>query len=466
MTELLKSKKKSKQPKKKIVIIGGGLTGLLLGYYFSKSNDFEITIVEKQGQIGGIARSIQYKGFNLDFGPHKIYTEIPGIMEEIKKIVPLSKIKKKNSIYLKNNFFDFPLKILQIAQKMPFTALNSGIDIFTKSFSKLPDDSYENFLINRFGKTMYELAFKDYARKVWALNPKEIDKELAIRRIPISNIFELIKSTLLNRTKKIAVEYFHYPPKGIEQIIKNLSRQIKKANGKILLKMQISEIKIDDAKAIQYIKIGKKKIKPDYLISTICLDHLLDLIKTKSKEVKEVKQFAVNLEYQSINLLYLLLNKPRALKDCWVFFPEKKFLFHRICEQRAFSKLSCPPNKTALMVETSKCLNEDNINKIILQLETLGILKRCEIEKYLTRTELRVYPLYKKGFLGHRDKVVNYIESIKDFYTIGRSGLFNYNSMDQCWDMAKKTFEHIKQGKTKQDWQKTKKYFDNYRIVD
>ena len=443
--------------KKKIIILGAGITGLVAAYYFSLDKNFEVTLIEKNKYVGGTAMAFKHKEFILDYGPHKLYTILPGIIEEIKKVTPLLKIKKQNSIYLKNNFFDFPLNISQIAQKIPFTAINSGIDILTKSFKKLPDDSYENFLLNRFGKTLYELSFKDYATKVWSTPPKELDRELAIKRVSISNIFELIKGILFKDTKKISAEYFYYPPKGIMQLLDNLVIKIKENGGKILIEKEILEIKTKSNK-IDYIKIGNKKIKPDYLISTIYLENLLGLMEDSEKEK--------NLHYQDLNILYLILNKKKALKDCWIFFPEKKFLFHKHSEQKDFSLQTSTEDKTALMVETTKELNKENIKIIIKQLISIGILKENEIIEHFVKSLEKVYPIYKKGFLQNLYPLITSAESVENIYTIGRPGLFNYNNMDQCWDMAKKTFEHIKQGKTKQDWQKTKKYFDNYKIVD
>ena len=120
--------------KKKILILGAGITGLVSAYYLSKN--YDVTVLEKENFVGGTAASFVYKDFILDLGPHKIYTEIPGIMGEIEKIMPLLKVKKKNSIYLKGSYFDFPLKLSQIAVKMPFTAFRAGIDMLFKPFSK------------------------------------------------------------------------------------------------------------------------------------------------------------------------------------------------------------------------------------------------------------------------------------------------------------------------------------------
>jgi len=441
---------------KTITIIGAGITGLVSAYYLSKNN--KVIVLEKENFIGGTASSFRYKDFLLDYGPHKLYTELPGIMDEIKKICPLLKVKKKNSIYLNGNYYDFPLKMSQIATRMPLTAMKAGLEIFTKQISKKPDDSYENFLINRFGKTLYNLSFRDYALKIWGSNPRELDAELARRRVAISGIFQLIKSVLFKDTEKISAEYFYYPEKGMIQLLGSLKKAIEKNGGKVLLNQEIKEIKVRNNK-VEYVSYGKKKVKPDYLISTIQLDSLSRIINPKIPSGE-------GLSYQKLNIIYFLLKKDRALNDCWIFFPENKLIFQRVSEQKAFSPNTCPKDKTAVMVETTREINENLIDKIIEQLEKANILRKDEIEEHFVKTIEKAYPVYKKGFVKQLNVLVDKIESIENFYLLGRQGLFNYNNMDQCWDMAPKIEKQIEENKGREDWQKTKIYFDKYRIVD
>ena len=438
--------------KKSIVILGAGITGLSAAYYLSK--DYKVTVIEKESFLGGSAASFDYNGFVLDYGPHKIYTELPGILEEIQNVVPLMKVEKRNSIYLKGNYYDFPLKISQIATKMPFTALKAGFDIMLKPFTKRKDDSYENFLINRFGKTLYNLSFRDYALKVWGSNPQELDRELAKRRVAVSGIFALIKSVLFKDNKKISAEYFYYPEHGIKQLIDSIESRIKKNKGKIIRRTSVSEINLKNNQ-VKSIKFGKQRIKPDYVISTIPLDNLAKLV---SRECR--------ISYQKLNILYFILKKQRALKDCWIFFPEKRFIFQRVSEQKAFSTYTSPKDKTTVMVETTQDVNDGLIKAIIKQLEAAKILKVDEIEEYFVKSIDKAYPIYRKGFMKELFPCIQFIEGIDNFYLLGRQGLFNYNNMDQCWDMAMKVSDQIMQGKSKEDWQKTKQYFDSYRIVD
>lgn len=439
--------------KKKIIILGAGITGLVAGYYLSKEND--VTLIEKENYLGGTATSFSHEDFILDYGPHKIYTEIPGIIEEINKLTPLLKVKKKNSIYLKGSYFDFPLKFFQIAIKMPFTAFSAGLDILFKPFVKKSEDSYENYLTNRFGKTMYNLSFRDYAFKVWNTPPDKLDKELAKRRVAVSSIFQLIKGILFRDTRAISADYFYYPPLGIKEMIESIKKRIILNGGKIILNSEISSIKFNEKKC-DYIVLNKKRMSADYYISTIPLDSLVELSNLNFNK----------LNYQSLNIHYFILNKKKALKDCWIFFPEKKFIFQRVSEQKSFSPFTSPLDKTAIMVETTKPSTKENISLMIGQLESAGILKRNEIISHFVKTLHKSYPVYKKGFFTEFKKISDFFDRKEGFYLLGRQGLFNYNNMDQCWDMGIKISEQIKNNKSYEDWQNTKKYFDSYRIVD
>ena len=445
---------------KTITILGAGVTGLAAGLKLSEN--YKVNIIEKSKNIGGMSYSFRHKNFILDYGPHKIYTQIPGVLKDISKSTKLLRIKKLNSIYLNENFFDFPVSLKQVALRMPFTAINAGIDIVLKNLDKHEDNSYENYLINRFGRTMYNLVFRDYAWKVWG-NPKELDAELAKRRVSVSGIIELIKGILIKKTEKFSADFFYYPIKGSCQLYDDISDKIKGNNGKILLNKKIKEIRVQD-KRIKFIKIGNKRIKTDMLVSTIPLHSLLSLIKPSPP--KDIIKSSKELEYRDLSIIYFIINKKRALKDNWIFFPEKKFLFNRISEQKSFSEATCPSDKTALMVETMLPATNENIMRIKQQLIMLKILEDDKINEIFAKKLANAYPVYRVGFKDNLDRVLGYLESIENLITIGRHGLFNYNNIDQCWDMASKAASWIKSNGTKNEWKIIKREFDNYKIVD
>jgi len=444
--------------RKKIAILGAGITGLVAAYYLSKNND--VILIEKSKDIGGMSYSFKYGGFTLDYGPHKLYTQLPNIMSEIGKVVQLLKIKKKNSIYIKGNFYDFPIKISQVALKMPLAGVSSALDIFSNFFNKKPEDSYENFLINRFGRTLYNLVFKDYAAKIWG-NPQELDVDLAKRRVAASGFFDLLKGILFKKTEKISADYFYYPEKGISHLCDSLLEKIKQNNGKILTNSTISRLEIKNNK-ITSVKIKGKTIKADYVISTIPLASLISITNSPS----EISLASKNLSYKDLNLIYFILNKPRALKDNWIFFPEKNLLFNRISEQKSFSRATCPENQTAVIAETTKELTNERLNIIKEQLISLNLFNESEIGDMFVRKLEKAYPIYNIGYKQNLNKVLAFLDKIENLLTIGRHGLFNYNNMDQCWDMAMKAADFVDKNQSKAEWLKIRESFDKYKIVD
>lgn len=437
---------------KKITILGAGPTGLIAAYYLSEK--FQVTVIEKNDYIGGMSTSFFYKDFVLDYGPHKIYTQLPGILHEIEKVTNLSRIKKQNSIYLKGNFFDFPLKMAQVAFKMPLTAVSGVLDIIQNKLGK----KTPSYLENRFGKTLYNLVFANYAEKIWG-NPKGLDIELAKRRVSMSSFSELLKSVILKNSGKISADYFYYPEKGSFQLYEDLERKIKENKGKIILNAKIISLK---AGKIFSVKTSKGTIKSDFLVSTIPLASLVNSLNAP----REISEAASKLEYKDLNIIYFIINKPRVLKDNWIFFPEKQFLFNRISEQKSFSNLCCPKGKTVLMVETTSPVNDGIISQARKQLINLGLFSEQDIEETFTKKLEKAYPVYKINFKENLNLVLNYLDNFDNLISIGRHGLFNYNNIDQCWDMAQKASEFIITGKGKEDWKKVTREFDKYKIVD
>ncbi len=66
---------------KKVVVLGGGVGGLSVAWMLARTGQFHVTVIEKESSIGGMCGTFKYKDFYLDYGAHKIYSVIPGIMK-------------------------------------------------------------------------------------------------------------------------------------------------------------------------------------------------------------------------------------------------------------------------------------------------------------------------------------------------------------------------------------------------
>ena len=455
----------------KVTILGGGISGLATAWKLSKEQQVEI--IEKSSKVGGMASSYKYKEFSLDYGPHKIYTQLPGIMDDFKSLVKddLMTIPKKNKIYVNGKFFDFPIKITQLATRLnPLIAASCGLGMAESLIRKDKTKSYESYLKNNFGRGMYNLLFRDYALKVWG-DPKELAEELAIKRIPVSGFADLIKGILFGVKKEQSAEHFYYPKKGIGTVCDRIVKQIEKNKGKILTKTKIEKINIQKNK-VESITINKKKEKTDYLVSTIPITDLVKIIEPKPPE--NVLKAAKRLKYRSLIVLTILVDKKNALDCNWIFFPSADIIFNRLSEQKSFSKHTCPEDKTALYVEITcdyddwrwNASDYDLFELVMRDLEKIGVLKREEVLEYFSKKAKKVYPVYSLDYKKNLTTILDYLDTIENLQTTGRQGLFNYNNMDHCIDMANKTAEYINNNKRKQEWKDLRKYFDSYKIFD
>jgi protoporphyrinogen oxidase len=188
--------------KKKVVILGAGVAGLAAGYCLARTNKFSVTVLEKAPVSGGLCGSFDYNGHTLDYGPHKIYSVIPGVLDEICGIMGdrLLKLEKKNRIYLKGHLLDYPLKLGNLIKAFGFlTFLKLGfgyaLTVLKGIFYRQPPRSYEEYMKKCFGTPAYQMVFQPLAEKTWG-DPKKLHSEMARTRVPASGGLEIMLKLL------------------------------------------------------------------------------------------------------------------------------------------------------------------------------------------------------------------------------------------------------------------------------
>lgn len=204
---------------KKAIIIGAGPAGLTAAYELLKRTDIIPVILEKSGEIGGISRTINYKGNRMDMGPHRFFSKSDRVMDWWLKIMPLEEnnspnttisyqnktreihptthepadndkvmlvIRRLTRIYFLRKFFAYPIQLsldtlrgLGIWRTIKILCSFMWIRLFPRK----PEKSLEDFIINKFGRQLYVLFFKDYTEKVWGVPCSEISAEWGAQRI-------------------------------------------------------------------------------------------------------------------------------------------------------------------------------------------------------------------------------------------------------------------------------------------
>ena len=70
------------------VIIGAGPAGLTAGLELLRRSDIVPVILEASGDIGGISRTIRYKGNRMDIGGHRFFSKSDRVMQWWMDLMP------------------------------------------------------------------------------------------------------------------------------------------------------------------------------------------------------------------------------------------------------------------------------------------------------------------------------------------------------------------------------------------
>jgi len=446
---------------KRAIIIGGGITGLSVAWKLSEK-DYEVTVIESDKSIGGLAKSVKIENYFFDIGPHSFFSEDK---EVFKKVMDLFKgepseipyAKRSVKMLFKNKYVDYPLSaksILQMGFLPPILCslsfAKSYIGTFISSlFTKKKENqnlTVKQWAIDNFGNYLYINFFKPYTEQFWKIKTSDLShrvipsnkkmdfartlKHLLVKKYLMISKREPGKLSLVERESLPS----YYPKKGFGEIANRISERIKKNGGKIYTSLEVDEIILNSNNTFN-VKAKDKNFLGDFVISTIPLNKVITKIKPLHEQ--EIINSAKKLEYLSLVLLYLIIKKKNVLGCQYCYFLDRPY--NRISEMNNFSNYLSPQDENILAVEIS-CQNESEIwkssDKEIFSICMQGIgkdnfLKKEDIVNYKVIKVPSVYPIYKKDYEIHLKKTEEYFSKIKNFFSIGRQGQFYYGDIDQ-----------------------------------
>lgn len=470
--------------KEPVVILGAGVGGLAVGWFLARTGRYEVTLIERAPVIGGHCGSFVHNGFTLDYGPHKMYSVIPGVLDELCSLMAgrLIEHRKRHSIRLNGHLLDYPLRMGNLARVLGpqhFLRLGAsyGMALVQGLLAQHEPASYAEYVIRRFGREVYQLVFEPLAWKVWG-DPTELHPEMARTRIPASGAAELILTLLKLKRESGAInaEFFYYPRKGFGDLPQAMAEAIAKHDGRIFVNARISHIECANRRiesvAIQ-VRGNSLKLPCRYLVSSLPLPVLGQLVYGDGDP--EFTQAVTSLRFRHLVLVYLFLNRPKVLDDHWIFFPEREFIFNRVFEQKLLSAELGPPDCTALCCDLT-CSSGDEIwnardgelaARCVTGLTKAGFILPEQVQSYLVKRSENFYPVYDLAYAENMKIVSRKLQRTENLLTTGRIGMYNYNNSDHCVDMGRFIAEKLVQGDPpSRIWEQLEKRVATYKIVD
>jgi len=433
---------------KKIVIIGAGPAGLAAGFKLCEKKAQPV-IIEKNSCVGGLSRSFKYKGYFFDIGPHRFFTKNKLILNWWRDILKedFLKIKRNTRIYYRRKSFDYPLSVKNLFFNL---GLINSLPIFfsylkSRLWPRKIEDSFEKWIINRFGERLYRIFFKDYTEKVWGIPCAQISADWAAQRIKGLSLSSALRSALFDDQKntiKTLIKEFYYPRCGAGMMYEAIGNKIIERGGQIRLNTEVVQIKHDYTKVIKLICRNLKdgslsEIEGSDFCSTMPLNLLISRMSPPASA--DILKNCSCLRSRSLLLVYLILDCKDLFKDNWLYIHSPHLKVGRIQNFKNWSPdMVKDAAKSSLGLEYF-CTEGDSLwrqsDKEIIGLaaKELEILKIAEKKDLSDAFVLRVpdaYPVYDKKYRQRLGIAKDYISRFSNLQPMGRMGMFRYNNMD------------------------------------
>lgn len=366
----------------KAVIIGAGPAGLTAAVELLRRSGIQPIVIEASQEIGGISRTVQYKGNRMDIGGHRFFSKSDRVMRWWQDMMPIQadpgeaveiqykgksreicttaagpdpKIEervmlvreRKSRIYYLRRFFDYPLSLnLRTLKKLGVTrTVRAGISYMNSALlPKREERTLEDFLINRFGKHLYRTFFKSYTEKVWGVPCNQISAEWGAQRIKglslkgvlvhfIKKHFSAKESDGISQkgTETSLIERFMYPKLGPGQLWEHAAHVIQEAGGELHLGISVNRIDVEENRVVRIggtNAVGETvSFTGDYFFSTMPVRELIRSIKAEvPKEVTEVSEGLMYRDFITVGLLARKLavteEDGTLLRDNWIYVQE------------------------------------------------------------------------------------------------------------------------------------------------
>jgi protoporphyrinogen oxidase len=429
-----------------VVVVGAGPAGLTTAYELSRiAPAARVTVYEGSDEIGGISRTVVHDGYRVDIGGHRFFTKIPEVQQVWQEILGGEFLRRprKSRIFYRGRFYDYPLRIANALGNIgPYESARILLSYIKWQLRPHPvEESFEQWVINRFGGRLYMHFFESYTTKVWGISPKEIGADWAAQRIKSMTLWGVFLKALTGQSKEVSlIDEFDYPRLGPGQMWERCADILRERGQRVETGAWVTRL-AREGDRVTAVEVqgadGPRRIAADEVVSTMALSDLVAAFDPPPPP--EVVAAAGRLRYRDFLIVALVLDTPDPFDDNWVYVHSGDVQVGRIQNFRAWSEdMVADPAHSSVGMEyfcnegdaAWSMADDDLIDMAARELEALNLAPAGAVIKGHVIRQKKAYPVYDTAYREAVATIEGWIKGLENFQTVGRNGLHRYNNQD------------------------------------
>lgn len=425
----------------KVAVIGGGPAGLTAAYEIARTGG-QVTLFEATDSLGGLARTEVRDGWRFDLGGHRFYTrsaEVVALWDEVMGDEMLVR-DRQSRIYFKGRFIGYPLSASELVRKLgPVELGRSGLSyVAARVRPEGPQDTFEQWVVRRFGRRLFENFFRSYTEKVWGVGCDELRADWAAQRIrELSFKRAVIDSLSRSDDTEVTslIRRFRYPKFGPGQMWETMAEKVLDMGGRILMDSPVERIETSSGR-VAAVHSGGERHEADEVISAMPLSAVPG-VTDGSPDV--ARSAAAGLRHRDFLTVALALDGPAPFPDNWIYIHDPSVGVARIQNYGAWSPDMVPEPDSSCVGLEYFCFRDDElwstdddelVALAIDELERIGLCDRDRVRRgWVVRVPM-AYPIYDEDYAGRVADIRSWLDQVPNLQQVGRNGLHRYNNSD------------------------------------
>lgn len=426
----------------RVVILGAGPAGLTAAYELSNLG-IPCVVLERDSVVGGLARTVEHKGFRFDIGGHRFYTKLSVVQRIWREVLgeDLLTRTRLSRIYYHSKFFRYPLE--------PWDALR-GLGVvesarcgfsFVKSqiLPKFPERNFETWVSNRFGRRLFETFFKSYTEKVWGMDCREIGAEWAAQRIRGLSLWSLLRDAVLPRggeEPKTLIKKFQYPRLGPGMLWSRMREIVEGRGVQVVLDAPVDRVRWKES-GVVCVEAGGTEYEGAHVISSISIRELIEKLDPRAPEA--LRGAAEQFKYRDFLTVALMVRARDLFPDNWIYVHDPNVRAGRVQNYKNWSSDMTPSAEMSCLGVEYFCNESDAIwsssDTDLIELAKremvqLGLVRGQDVMEGVVVRMTKAYPVYDGSYRHGLAVVRDFLSTVPNLQLVGRNGMHRYNNQD------------------------------------